>query len=185
MKKLTFVFAMLCAVGANAQPSQDDISKLRQLVDAKADAVGVNCFRNVDCMHALTQSIAEQAACLNPRWGRKSASESRPISIDTIAWRVSEREIWVVDFMNSAGDPEASKQWYPVGIVEQFFRAVPCPSQPPPDPHHPPPVEPNIQQLQLNALLEIIKELKAQNEAIVKSIGELRAEVARGIKVRF
>lgn len=128
MKKNT-ILLFVVIVGIlipNSVYAQDELIA-RSIVENKLKASDASCYSNEACMHSLTADIARTVACFHDkRWGRKSATPDRPVSIDTIAFNKGNGTIWVVDFMSDAGGPNAKPQWSVVGDVKQHFIPVTC-----------------------------------------------------------
>lgn len=153
----------------------------------------------------LTRMIAEQNCFdLGPDWGTKSTSSNADQSKDGIAFRTGPGSMDVWDWQNgttrevqvNAGD----KPDYP-NITDQFFIQVnpfnhlaKVPGEVPDDdpgdipgdtPGDEPPPEALLLMQILSVLSELVTETKIQTTTFKTGLAELKAEISKGIKIKF
>lgn len=159
-------------------------------------------------LHRLTQRIAEILVCQDSNWGRKSTNTG-PISGDTVAYRLGplgpdgrNTPMRVLDYCINCGDggTNASIGWIDYGVItDQRFIPIGTENcggaEPDPDPDPDPEPDPEMatilkiiiegQARQIELLEEQIRLQQEQTATLRQAIAELRAEVARGIRIRF
>lgn len=156
-----------------------------------------------DDRRQLTKMIAEQISYdLGRDWGTKSTSSSGPQSKDAIANRIGPGSMDIWDWQNGtnrgvqvkAGDAPD----YP-NVVNQFFIQVnpfnhlaEVPGEVPDDDNPPGPGDEDepgheavlLMQI-LSAVSELITETRLQTATFKTGLAELKAEISKGIKIRF
>jgi hypothetical protein len=145
-----------------------------------------------DAARDWTHRLCEQLAfsCPADGWGHKRADPTRPHSADCIAIRAPFVG-W--DIIDSAGTPQAALRLggQSLDLSGQTFEPVTPTNHladDPPPPPPPPPTDCPCEE-QLNVIIAQLHQINAtlvtQQAAVVQATNELRAEVAKGIRVRF
>lgn len=187
---------------ASAQPG--DYRKTVEDAIAKVRAEGVGNIETGEGAHQFTQRLAEILACQDPLWGRKSTNGG-PISHDTVAYRLGpltddgrNTRMRVLDYCIACGEPGAAFGWIDHGVItDQRFRPITptnCGDTPDPDPDpgpeptpQPIPTEPIVKYLAMVVHFQTvqIKALEDQTAELKKAVEDLKAEIAKGIKIRW
>lgn len=136
------------------------------------------------------------------RWGRKGKTAAGTVSnTDALTFKRTDGKFEIYDVLSGGAPCNASWQvptralnpgengfWVPPQMGREPGTTVPPPATPPPA--TPPPAAAGLateelQKAQVAALIEIIHQLQNQNTALTQAVAELKAEIVRGVRIRF
>lgn len=188
MKKLILALAlMLFSVPAFAQSAFDDLKAIRRNYPTPMSKAQLGAMLNEVAWKHRLEGYGLQ---------RKTGGDTCPQPVTNIQVSCDILRLPGNLGMDVLGDADgaANPQWGGAGPADPATFVAPVDVAPAPVPTPTPDPEPppttgaataDLQQQQLVLLLQIIQKLEEQNAALTKGLADLRAEIGKGVKVRF